>query len=124
MYNALTIVFSQEVVVTLHGFVSSCVGPILDVSMNSKLFLQERHTIDYFTVDVFLPSVYDTLLVTRSSSTLREGTVVRYLHTREYLSSIAFNDSYLFSFLHLIPANYSIITANFSFFSRQIIVFI
>ena len=97
-----------------HGSVSSCVGPILDVSMNNNLFCQERYTIEYFNLDMFLPSVYDSLLVLKSSSNLRDGTVVRYLHIRQYLTSMPFNDSYLFSFLHLMPVNYSLFTAIYS----------
>ena len=45
-------------------------------------------------------------------SNLRDGTVVRYLHIRQYLTSMPFNDSYLFSFLHLMPVNYSLFTAS------------
>ena len=94
-----------------HGSVSSCVGPIIDVSMNNNLFCQERYTIEYFNLEMFLPSVYDSLLVLKSSSNLRDGTVVRYLHIRQYFTSMPFNDSYLFSFLHLMPVNYSLFTA-------------
>ena len=88
--------------------------------MNSKLFVQERYTIECFKLDIFLPSVYDTLYILRSSSNLRDGTVVRYLHIRQYLSSLPFNDSYLLSFLHLMPANYSLFIANYSFYSTKI----
>ena len=88
--------------------------------MNNKLFVQERYTIEYFKLEIFLPSVYDTLLLVRSSSNLRDGTVVRDLNIRQYLSSLPFNDSYLFSFLHLMPANYSLVTANHSFYSTKI----
>jgi len=105
---------------SFHGSVSSCVGPILDVSMNNKLFVQQRYTIECFKLDIFLPSVYDTLFIVRSSSNLRDGTVVRYLHIRQYLSSLPFNDSYLLSFIHLMPANYSLVTANYSFYSTKI----
>ena len=101
----------QQTISFNHGSVSSCVGPIIDVSMNNNLFCQERYTIEYFNLEMFLPSVYDSLLVLKSSSNLRDGTVVRYLHIRQYLTSMPFNDSYLFSFLHLMPVNYSLFTA-------------
>jgi hypothetical protein len=112
--------YSKELRLSFHGSVSSCVGPILDVSMNNKLFVQQRYTIECFKLDIFLPSVYDTLFIVRSSSNLRDGTVVRYLHIRQYLSSLPFNDSYLLSFIHLMPANYSLVTANYSFYSTKI----
>ena len=112
--------FSKEFRFSFHGSVNSCVGPIIDVSMNLKLFFQERYTIECLKLDIFLPSVYDTLYILRSSSNLRDGTVVRYLHIRQYLSSLPFNDSYLLSFLHLMPANYSLVTANYSFYSTKI----
>ena len=108
-----------------HGSVSSCVGPILDVSLNHNLFCQERYTIEYFNLEMFLPSVYDSLLVLKSSSHLRDGTVVRCLYINEYLTSIPFNDSYLFSFLHLMPVNYSLFTALWaisSLFSSSLIL--
>jgi F-type H+-transporting ATPase subunit beta len=97
-----------------HGFVSSCVGPVIDVSVNSNLFYQERYTAEYFSLEMFLPSVYDSLLVLRSSSNLRDGTVVKCPHIGQYLASVPFNDSYLFSLLHLVPVDYSLLTASHS----------
>ena len=90
-------------------------------NLDFKLFVQQRYTIECFKLDIFLPSVYDTLFIVRSSSNLRDGTVVRYLHIRQYLSSLPFNDSYLLSFIHLMPANYSLVTANYSFYSTKIL---
>ena len=56
-----------------HGCVSSCVGPIIDAQMKSKLFNKEKFMIIQIRPpkavvrDVFLPSVYDALLVIRPS---------------------------------------------------------
>jgi hypothetical protein len=82
--------------------------------VNSNLFYQERYTAEYFSLEMFLPSVYDSLLVLRSSSNLRDGTVVKCPHIGQYLASVPFNDSYLFSLLHLVPVDYSLLTASHS----------
>jgi len=82
--------------------------------VNSNLFYQERYTAEYFSLDMFLPSVYDSLLVLRSSSNLRDGTVVKCPHIGQYLASVPFNDSYFFSLLHLVPVDYSLLTATHS----------
>jgi hypothetical protein len=112
--------YSKESRLSFHGSVSSCVGPILDVSMNNKLFVQQRYTTECFKLDIFLPSVYDALFIIRSSLNFRDGTVVKCPYIGQYLSSLPFNDSYLLSFIHLMPANYSLVTANYSFYSTKI----
>jgi hypothetical protein len=111
---------SKESRLSFHGSVSSCVGPVLDVSMNSKLFVQQRYTAECFKLDIFLPSVYDALFIIRSSLNLRDGTVVKCPYIGQYLSSVPFNDSYLLSLVHLVPADYSLITADHSFYFTEI----
>jgi F-type H+-transporting ATPase subunit beta len=88
--------------------------------MNSKLFVQERYTAECFKLDIFLPSVYDALYIIRSSLNFRDGTVVKCPYIGQYLSSLPFNDSYLLSLLHLVPADYSLITADHSFYFTEI----
>jgi hypothetical protein len=58
--------------------------------------------------DVFLPSVYDALLVIRPSCNFRDGTVVKNCMANfgQYFVELPFNDSYLFGLVHLIPADY------------------
>jgi F-type H+-transporting ATPase subunit beta len=58
--------------------------------------------------DVFLPSVYDALLVIRPSCNFRDGRLVTNCMTNfgQYLVELAFNDGYLFGLLHLIVADY------------------
>jgi len=57
---------------------------------------------------VFLPSVYDALLVLRPSCNFRDGTVVANCMANfgQYFVELPFHDSYLFGVIHLIPADY------------------
>ena len=57
--------------------------------------------------DVFLPSVYDTLLLTRPLCDFRDGRLITSSNSTQYLIELAFNDSYLFAMIHLIPADYT-----------------
>ena len=59
--------------------------------------------------DVFLPSVYDALLVIRRRCYFRDGRVIQNYtaNFRQYFIQVAFNDGYLFGLIHLMPANYS-----------------
>ena len=53
-----------------HGCVCSCVGPIIDAKMKCKVFDFEKFMIIQIRLVqryVFLPSVYDALLVIRPS---------------------------------------------------------
>ena len=77
-----------------HGCVCSCVGPIIDALMKCKVFYKEKFmiiqirpvllaAIDTYRYlprvlkpDVFLPSVYDALLVIRPSCNFRDGRVI------------------------------------------------
>jgi F-type H+-transporting ATPase subunit beta len=59
--------------------------------------------------DVFLPSVYDALLVIRPSCNFRDGRVVKncMVNFAQYFVELPFNDNYLFGLIHLIPADYT-----------------
>ena len=57
--------------------------------------------------DVFLPSVYDALLLTRPTCDFRDGRLITSSNFTQYLIELAFNDSYLFAMMHLIPADYT-----------------
>jgi hypothetical protein len=101
------------VVFSNHGCVSSCVGPIIDAQMKCKLFYKEKFMIiqirpPIVVRDLFLPSVYDALLVIRPSCNFRDGRVIKNYtaNFREYFIELPFNDGYLFGLIHLIPANY------------------
>mmetsp|Transcript_28900 Transcript_28900/g.65363 ORF Transcript_28900/g.65363 Transcript_28900/m.65363 type:complete len:736 (-) Transcript_28900:8-2215(-) len=97
-----------------HGCVCSCVGPVIDVQMKCKVFYREKFMMTQLRPvlsvvrDVFLPSVYDALLVIRPSCNFRDGTVVKNCMANfgQYFVELPFNDSYLFGLIHLIPADY------------------
>lgn len=63
---------------TNHGCVCSCLGPIIDAQMKCKVFYKEKFMIIQIRPvllvvrDVFLPSVYDALLVIRPSCNFRD----------------------------------------------------
>ena len=93
-----------------HACVCSCVGPIVDVKEQSDLFYRERYMSSLLELgykDVFLPSVYDTLLLTRPLCDFRDGRLITSSNSTQYLIELAFNDSYLFAMMHLIPADYT-----------------
>jgi len=58
--------------------------------------------------DVFLPSVYDALLIIRPSCNFRDGRVITncMVNFGQYFVELPFNDNYLFGLMHLIPLNY------------------
>ena len=56
---------------------------------------------------LFLPSVYDALLLTRPTCDFRDGRLITSSNFTQYLIELAFNDSYLFAMMHLIPADYT-----------------
>ena len=96
---------------TIHGSVCSCVGPIIDAKMKCKVFDFEKFMIIQIALVqryVFLPSVYDALLVIRPSCNFRDGRVIKNYtaNFRQYFIELPFNDSYLFGLIHLIPGNY------------------
>jgi F0F1-type ATP synthase beta subunit len=59
--------------------------------------------------DVFLPSVYDGLLVIRSCVNFRDGLVIKNYtaNFRQYFIELPFHDAYLLGVIHLIPMDYS-----------------
>lgn len=77
--------------------------------MKSKVFSKEKFMMIQLVLrDVFLPSVYDALLVIRPSTHFRDGRVIQNYtaNLRQYFIELPFNDAYLFGLIHLIPANY------------------
>ena len=93
-----------------HACVCSSVGPIVDVKEQSDLFYRERYIASILSPgykDVFLPSVYDALLLSRPTCDFRDARVITSSDFTQYLTEIPFNDSYLFAIMHLIPADYT-----------------
>jgi len=81
--------------------------------MKSKVFSREKSVIGTLRPvllmrDVFLPSVYDALLVIRPSCNFRDGTVVKncMVNFGQYLVELPFHESQLLGLIHLIPADY------------------
>ena len=99
-----------------HGSVCSCVGPIIDVNMKCFVFNFEKFMIiqiarpSGFVVEsnVFLPSVYDAILVIRPSCNFRDGRVINNytVNYRQYLIELPFNDGSLLGLIHLLPVKY------------------
>ena len=56
--------------------------------------------------DVFLPSVYDALLVIRPSCNFRDGVVMNNSSMCQYFIELPFNDGLLLGLIHLIPSDY------------------
>jgi len=98
-----------------HGCVSSCVGPVIDVQMRSKLFYREKFVMAQIRPlcnlvrDVFLPSVYDSFALIRPSCNFRDGTLVKNCMADfgRYFVELPFNDSYLFALVHLVNVEHS-----------------
>ncbi len=61
--------------------------------------------------DVFLPSVYDALLIIEVTCNFRDGLVIQNYTSAQnfvvYFIELPFNASYFFGLIHLIPANYN-----------------
>jgi len=88
--------------------------------MKSKIFSREKFMMTQLALrDVFLPSVYDALLVIRPSTHFRDGTVIQncMANLGQYFVELPFNDTYLFGLIHLIPADYK--STLHSFFSEM-----
>jgi hypothetical protein len=80
--------------------------------MKSKLFYKEKlmiiqiRPVSNIQRDVFLPSVYDALLVIRPSCNFRDGIVMKNANLRQYFRELPLNDGYLLALIHLLPGNY------------------
>eukprot|EP00929_Paragymnodinium_shiwhaense_P072997 TRINITY_DN3707_c0_g1_i1.p1 TRINITY_DN3707_c0_g1~~TRINITY_DN3707_c0_g1_i1.p1 ORF type:complete len:319 (+),score=-78.51 TRINITY_DN3707_c0_g1_i1:125-1081(+) len=106
---------AHEMVHSNHGTVCSCVGPVIDVQMKSKVFHREKFVVTQIRPvlllvrDVFFASVYDALLLSQPSCNFRDGTVVQnYIANQaQYFAELPFNSSYLFGLIHLCSARMS-----------------
>ena len=120
-----------------HGNLCSCVGPIIDAEMLTKVFSVEKfmyiHAQRWVNIqrDVFLPSLYDALIVLRPNIHFRHGSGIRFADTllyvvcvqrspgfflrgghwalpHDYLDQLGTNDSYFCGLYHLIPGRYQL----------------
>jgi len=87
---------------------------VIDLKLKREVFKCEKFLIQWVRPlfacgrDIFLPSVYDGLVVIRPQCNFRDGTVVTnaMLAFGRYLDRLPFHDSYFFGLLHLVSARY------------------
>merc|ERR1712099_170363 len=110
-----------------HGYVTSCLGPVVDVQVASALFelnkeifktIQEALTSKSGKAgmainvdrDIFYPSVYDSISIQRPSVCFREGITLSNCLSdyRAFMSQITYQESYLLAVSYLVPADYEI----------------
>ena len=104
----------NEIVFSNHGCLCSSVGPIIDAQMKVKVFYKEKFMIIEIRPvllllrHLFLPSIYDTLLVIRPGCNFRDARVIKNYtaNFRQYFIELPFNHGYLFGLIHVIPADY------------------
>jgi len=79
----------------------------LQSNLDKKVFFLINHS-----QQLFFPAIYDAIVIIRASIHFRDGLVIKNVSAplKQYFSSLAFHDSYLFGCIHLIPATYSTIT--------------
>ena len=119
---------SKGLVSLAHGGVITCMGPVLDIQLTTGLLLLERGvysflklssegtptqlglTSEYLAREVFFPSVYDCVIITRPSICFRDG-LISTNSLREFevlLSEVPYNDAYSQAIAHLIPVEYNL----------------
>jgi hypothetical protein len=81
-------------VLYLDKYMITHIGPVLSLARDVTL--------------LFMPCVYDSLMVIRPSCNFRDGSVVKnsMVNFGRYFAELPFNDSYLFGLTHLIPVDY------------------
>jgi hypothetical protein len=78
--------------------------------MKCKAFSREKFMVTQmgWSSGLFLPSVYDAMLLLRPSLNFRDGRAIKNYtrDLREYFIQLPFNDAYKWAVLHLVPADY------------------
>ena len=98
------------------GYVSCCIGPVIDATLFSVHIDKEKFMLSFIRPVLFivqqtlLPSVLDSLMVHRPKCNFRDGIVIRNCidDFGFYMILLPFNDSYLFGLLNILPAKYTI----------------
>jgi len=102
---------------TNHGSVCACVGPVIDVQQQSSVVHWQAQLMTYLESletrttpkrYVFVPCVYDSILIFRPAINLRDGTSASNskFEYSSYMTQLCFNESVLLSLVHLLPAEY------------------
>ena len=76
--------------------------------MKEKFMIIEIRPVLLLLRHLFLPSIYDTLLVIRPGCNFRDARVIKNYtaNFRQYFIELPFNDGYLFPLIHLISVQY------------------
>lgn len=110
-------------ILTTHGCVCACVGPVLDVQLQSLALAKHSLVLDQLqhslhhkdqTRYLFVPCVYDAILIIRPCINFRDGTSAsnsKFQHSH-YLAQMPFNDSLMLSLVNVIPVEYSSASAS------------
>jgi len=109
-----------------HGYVTSCLGPVVDIQLSSAVYREDRRVYsgvrdalscsastgqkatEYIGRDLFYPTVYDSLTIIRPSVCFREGITMANCMTQfqAFILDLPYQESYLLAVSHLIPAAY------------------
>lgn len=100
-----------------HGCVCACVGPVLDVQLQSSFSQQHSILIDSLQSTavalevkryIFVPSVYDSILVIRPSINIRDGSSASntLVDHGTYIAQLPFNAAAVLALTHLLPTDY------------------
>jgi hypothetical protein len=108
-----------------HGYVTSCLGPVVDIQLSSDVYREDRSVYSrirdaiagsetagqktiYIGRDIFYPTVYDSITIVRPSVSFREGITMANCMTRfhTFILDIPYHETYLLAATHLIPVAY------------------
>lgn len=108
---------TKKMLFSSHGSLCSCVGPVVDIQMRSKLFRTEKFVLSAVSPVLgsssqrdllFCTSVYDAVFVVRPSCNLRDGTLLKGWNLQQIslFAELPYMDSYVLALVHLVPADY------------------
>jgi F-type H+-transporting ATPase subunit beta len=109
-----------------HGYVTSCLGPVVDIQLSSAVYRENRRVYsgvrdalscsdstgqkatEYIGRDLFYPTVYDSITIIRPSVCFREGITMANCMTQfqAFILDLPYHETYLLAVTHLIPASY------------------
>lgn len=104
------------------SFVVACLGPVVDVQFEKFNCVVERSLSQYITrvkgleTELFIPCIYDALVVIRPSINFRDGLVVKntMVNFTGFMAELPYNENLFMGLIHVLPGNYSTIMDNLS----------
>ena len=93
--------------------------------MKCKLFYKEKFIAGALgALSLFLPSVYDALIVIRPTCNFRDSRVIKNYgaNQAEYYVELPFNDSYLLALVHLCCVNYNKSLCSYTFYYGGLLI--